>query len=131
MTRRKLTNDNVANVQSIAPLARIIDKPFIITIALELHSKYNFSCMSKNGLKDLDKFIEETVGKRLTISEVDKLFLRTKGQIKYSEKIDGIEREVIHYGKNRKPFRIFGFYNEVGHFVVYRIDCNHNFHKCK
>jgi hypothetical protein len=98
-----------------------------------LDNKYCFKKMDKGSLKELDKFIAETAGKNLSITEVDKLFLRTKGRgSNYEEvEINGIKREVYHYGKDQNPFRVFGYYNEDGYLVIYRIDPKHKSHKCK
>ena len=45
------------------------------------------------------------------------------------QKIGGIEREVVHYGKDRNPFRVHGYFNNDGYFVIYKIDPSHNVHK--
>lgn len=126
---KKLTNLNGSN-----KIARgsVLDKQsfyFKFGIEVPLNSKYNFSKLNKSGLKALDNFIKETVGKRLTISEVDKLFLRTKGPVKSIENVYGNKQEIVHYGKSNKPFRIHGYYNDDGYFIMYQIDPKHQKHK--
>lgn len=98
-----------------------------------LDKKYCFKKMDKGSLKALDLFISETVDKNLTITEVDSLFLRTKGNGSNFEeiKINGSTRQVFHYGKDRNPFRVFGYYNEDGYLVIHKIDPKHKTHKMK
>ena len=67
----------------------------------------------------------------MTISQVESEFLRTKGKVSEREIIAGVEREIFHLGKNRNKFRIFGYYNEDGYFVIHRIDPKHQYHKVK
>lgn len=102
---------------------------FKICLETRLDSKYNFSKMNQSGLKELDNFICETVDKNLTITEVENLFLRTKSNPFEKEIIDGKEQKIIHFGKDRKAFRIFGFYNEDDEFVIYQLDPKHKKHK--
>ncbi|WP_422059047.1 MAG6450 family protein, partial [Staphylococcus gallinarum] len=35
----------------------------------------------------------------------------------------------LHYGKDRKQFRIHGFYDDKGYFNILRLDLNHKYHK--
>lgn len=106
---------------------------FKFCIQESLDNRYCFKCLNKESLRALDNFIKQTVDKQLSITEVDDLFLRTKGRGQNYELkvINGAQREVFHYGKDRTPFRIFGYYNEEGYFVIYRIDPNHKTHKSK
>lgn len=118
---------NLTNPAKISRATRL-DKPklpFKIAIDDCLENGYSFGKIKRQGLKDFDKFIKETIGKNLTISQVDESFLRIKGPVKSKEKIHGIEREVVHYGKDRKPFRMHGYYNENGYFVLTHIDPEH------
>ena len=110
---------------------QILDKTsklFKLCIDDNLHGDYNFNRLKGNHLKLFQNFIDDTVGKKLTISQVDKLYLRTRGTPVTQEVVNGIQREVMHYGKARSPLRIFGFYQN-GYFVVYRIDPTHDVHK--
>ena len=124
---RRLTNKNKSS-QKGEKLVKS-DFEFKMAISTTLDNNYSFKQMNKKDLQKLDQFIKETVGKHLTISKVDELFLRTKGPVKSKEKIDGMQRDVVHYGKDRTPFRIHGFYNDDGYFVIYQIDTNHKKHK--
>ncbi len=94
---------------------------FKIAICEQLDNNFCFKHLKSGDLKAFHSFIDETVGKQLTISEVDKLFLRTRGSVK--QEVNG--KEVIHYGKDRKPFRVFGYYNSDSYFVITRIDPKH------
>ncbi|MEW4353817.1 MAG6450 family protein [Streptococcus pneumoniae] len=109
----KLTDDKNTN------------KEFKISICEQLDNGYSFKNLTKESLKNLHTFIDETVGKNLTISKTEKLYLRTKGEVKQT--IAG--REVIHFGKDMKAFRIFGYYNNDGYFNITRIDFKHNTNK--
>lgn len=124
-----LTN-NDSPKQRGTVLTRNRDKSFKLSIEIPLHHKYCFQFLNKKDLLALDKFIDETVGNNLTISEVDKLFLRTKGKPFSKENINGTVQKVVHYGKNKKSFRIHGYYNE-DYFVIYQIDPQHKKHKQK
>jgi hypothetical protein len=64
----------------------------------------------------------------MTISEVDKAFLRTKGPVEKKE-VYGKTRTIQHYEKKRTPFRIHGYFNSESYFVIYQIDPEHKKHK--
>ncbi len=122
----KLTNQTSAKRQpnkltSDENLTRV----FKISICEQLDNRYCFKDLNREALKSLHAFIDETVGKKLTISQTEDLFLRTKGQV--VQNING--RDLIHFGKNRNPFRIFGYYNSDGYFNIIRIDPKHNTNK--
>lgn len=110
---------------------RLIKAEVVFKVALEdnIDKKYCFSKLKENHIKTFQRFLDQTVYKQLTISETDNLFLRTKGNKKCMQKIGGIEREVVHYGKDRNPFRVHGYFNNDGYFVIYKIDPGHNVHK--
>lgn len=100
-------------------------RKFAITIDHALQNNYRFKDMKSGDIKRFSEFLTETVGKGCTISQVDHLFLRTKGNPGRKEQVNGTEVKMVHYGKNRAPFRVFGYYNEDGYFVVHRIDPHH------
>lgn len=102
-------------------------------IALEdyMHGSFNFGKMNQSGRKDLQTFLDKTVYKQLSISTVDKLFLRMKGKIRETAQINGINRDIVHYGFDRSPFRLHGYFNELNYFVIYKIDPKHEVHKAK
>ncbi|MBS7203040.1 MAG: hypothetical protein KH029_02575 [Haemophilus parainfluenzae] len=104
---------------------------FRMSIEHSLENGYDFKKLNSNSLKDLHTFIENTIGKNLTISEVEQLFLRTKGDVFSNEVINGLKRKIIHFGKDRNSFRIHGYYNEQNnfYFVICKIDPNHKVNK--
>ena len=125
---RKLTDKTTHDEP---PAVRLTKPKVSFKIALEskIDKGYCFSKLKEKHLKDFQNFLDQTVYKNLTISEVDKLFLRTKGKVKSVQKICGVKRDVVHYGKDKKPFRIHGYYNDDGYFVIYKIDPSHSVHK--
>lgn len=105
------------------------ERPFIVSFAVELENGYELKDMTLAHVKEFHRFLQDTVYKGLTVSEVDKLYLRKKGMgktppLKYKKDV-----ELIHYGKSERAFRLFGYYSEAGYFVVCRIDGGHNTHK--
>lgn len=102
-------------------------------IALEdyMHGNFNFGKMDSSGRKDLQAFLDKTVYKQLNISTVDRLYLRMKGTIREKAVINGINRDIVHYGFNRSTFRLHGYFNELDYFVIYKIDPKHKVHKVK
>ena len=102
-------------------------------IALEdyMHGNFNFSKMNQSGRKDLQTFLDKTVYKQLSISTVDKLYLRMKGTVREKAEINGINRDIVHYGFDRNPFRLHGYFNELDYFVIYKIDPKHKVHRVR
>jgi len=127
---RVLTNLTNVKESDISPLTNVQAQPFRISIERGLENKFQFGDMKQSDIKDFHRFVSETVGKSLSISQVDNMYLRKRGLKKdmTMQVIDGAEREVFHYGKDRHPFRLFGFYN-TGYFVLTKIDCTHATHK--
>ena len=121
-----LTGQVESNASGSVPLTNVPNLPFKLSVARSLDNNYTFGKMKQKSIKDFHAFIENTIGKKLTISQVDALYLRKRGLKKedITQRIDGVDREVMHYGRDRHPFRIFGFYDR-DHFVLTRIDCNH------
>ena len=97
---------------------------FRIAIETPLVNGYEFKDLSPEQLKSFHRFISDTVYKQLTISQVDKLYLRKQG-LGSAPPVLYNDRELIHYGKDRNPFRLFGYYNTDGYFVICRIDGEH------
>lgn len=120
----KTTHDKPQTVRLTKP-----EVSFKIALENKIDKGYCFSKLKEKHLKNFQEFLDQTVYKNLTISEVDKLFLRTKGKVKSVQNICGVKRDVVHYGKSRKPFRIHGYYNGDGYFVIYKIDPSHDVHK--
>ena len=101
---------------------------FRIAFEVKLDNGFEIKDMTQNHIQELHRFIADTVYKKLTISEVDKLYLRKEG-LGDAPGVISNDRELLHYGKSTKPFRIFGYYNMNGYFVVCRIDGAHKTHK--
>lgn len=121
----KLTNSLDTSSNSEKPLTNVKKSLFKIAICEQLENNFCFKDLKSSDLKALHNFIDETIGKGLTISEVDDLYLRKHRNPK--QKVNG--REVLHYGKDRKPFRVFGYYNNDSYFTVTRIDPKHKTNK--
>ena len=116
--------------------ATILDRrsaPFRLAIERQLDNGYSFKDLRRGGIGDFHQFIEDTVGAGLSVTEVEKLYLRKQNLKKeHAETIsvNGEERQILHFGKDRKSFRLFGYYAGVD-FVILRIDCNHKSHREK
>ncbi|WP_434520380.1 MAG6450 family protein [Pediococcus sp. M21F004] len=102
---------------------------FKLVIDHTLENGYTFKKLSPAGLKNFSKFLIDTVGKGLSITETEKLYLRTDGPngAKNEEKINSVLRTTYHFGNGgHNEFRIHGYY-ENDCFVVHRIDPKHKF----
>ncbi|ULG71162.1 MAG6450 family protein [Macrococcus brunensis] len=81
----------------------------------------------------MHKFLSATVYKDLTITQVDSLYLRTKGKVKEKVSYDlndpKNQLDLLHYGFDRDKFRLFGYYDEKAYFNITRIDIDHKSHK--
>lgn len=113
--------------------ARLDTRTAVFKIALEdyMHGSFNFSKMDSSGRKDLQTFLDKTVYKQLSISTVDELYLRMKGTVREKAEINGIYRDIVHYGFDRSLFRLHGYFNELNYFVIYKIDPKHKVHRMK
>lgn len=101
---------------------------FRIAIDHQLENGYQFKDMKQSNIKDFNRFVNETVGKKLSISETESMFRRNRGP-KESINIDGITKEIVHFGKDRTTFRIFGYYDDKDYFCIHRVDPNHTVHR--
>ncbi|MFB9769787.1 MAG6450 family protein [Lactiplantibacillus modestisalitolerans] len=124
-----LTNKNIANTSSNKVLTSKSTVMFKIALTDALISPYTFKKAKTEGAKGFGEFISKTVGRHLTITEVEKLFLRTDGPhgAKNKEVIGGVEREVFHFDNGSRQFRVHGYYNEQNYFCLCRIDPNHKY----
>lgn len=121
---KKLTREKYQS--KTQPLTNQKANLFQISISPSLEKKYNFSKLNNNkGNQEFQRFLNDTIMKRLTIVEVENQFLRTKGKPSSSEKIDGAVRDIFHFGKDRKALRVFGYYDENGYFLITALDTNH------
>lgn len=126
---KKLSKNN-NNRSKGSRLANSRSKPFRLSISSAISNKYNFYKLNKNrGYKKLQTFVDETIKKGLTISETENQFLRKRKRVVRIENINGNEQEIIHFGKDRDSFRIFGYYDENDYFAITAIDPNHKVHK--
>lgn len=105
------------------------DKKFKFAMTGSLDNNFCFKKMKQKNIVDFHKFIDEILSKQMTITEVDKLFLRTKGKVIEKTNVFGELREIQHYGKDQTPFRIHGYFNNEDYFVIYQIDPGHKKHK--
>ena len=101
---------------------------FKLSFEEKLDNGYELKDLKHNQPEEFHRFVAETVYKGLTISKVDELFLRKSGD---APRIKRGDNDLLHYGKAGNPFRLFGYYNTDGYFVVCRIDAGHNTHKRK
>ncbi|KAA0967472.1 hypothetical protein FXF62_02035 [Streptococcus cristatus] len=118
---KKLTNKNSASSSKGASLTALRDVPFKFSISEQLDNKFAFKDLKAADIKALHNFIDITIGKKLTITQVDKLYLRTKGGV--TQTINN--KDVVHYGKDCNSFRVFGYYNSENYFNITRIDPKH------
>lgn len=123
---QKLTNQNRG--KSKGTMLTTAKVKFRIAIEDRIKRGFNFKDMAKNHNREFQRFIDDTVGKGLTITQVDQMFKRNRGPVKRIE-IEGETREEVHYGKDRNAFRVFGYYNNEGYFVLSKIDPKHKTHK--
>lgn len=123
----KLTNPKKSSHQFNGKLARVQGNVFKIAISRQLDNNFCFKDLDRSGLKGFHNFIDETIGKGLTISQVDKMFKRTQGPVEKIN-INGQDFDLMHYGKDQKPFRLFGYYLD-GFFHIVKIDPKHKTHK--
>lgn len=122
---KKLTEQN--HVVSRGTLLNKKSIKFKVAITDQLDNRYCFKLLNNTHIKSFHRFLDETVNKGLSISDVDKLYRRTKGP-KESIKVHNQKFELIHLGKDQKPFRIFGYYNPDNYFVITKIDPKHKVH---
>nr|DAX92868.1 MAG TPA: hypothetical protein [Caudoviricetes sp.] len=123
---KKLINVKKDNSIRNVKLAKSSVK-FKILLNKQLENNFGFDKLHcSNGNREFHNFLNDTLNKGLSISEVDERFRRTRGKPE-SIVVEGQERELIHYGKDRKAFRIFGYYDNE-YFILTKIDTNHKTH---
>lgn len=98
-------------------------KTFYVLLGNELNSEYSFYKIESGHSKALFSFFSKTVGK--VQQYVDSTFKRpTDKNDRHNNK------QVEHYRVNDK-FRIHGYYNDKGYFVLLKIDPSHKVHNKK
>ncbi|WP_434121608.1 MAG6450 family protein [Salinicoccus roseus] len=111
-------------------LVSLKERKFKLAFGTALDNKFCFKTKKSKQVTDgLHKFLEETVYKNLTITQVDNKYLRTKGPIKEKVSVQDGQLEIMHYGFGKSPFRLFGYYDNNGYFNITKIDPNHKTHK--
>ena len=128
----KLVNIDKSKLQKPpSPLVSKKDrsKKFKISIDHKPENNYCFKCLTKSSkYRKFYGFLKKTIYRNLSISEVDELYRRQDDK-NDKVKINGVEYEIIHYGEKKKSFRLHGYYNSYGYFVIYRIDPDHKYHR--
>lgn len=123
---KKLTNSNQESFQG-ERLANVKQMPFKVSIEHSLTNNFCFKDLKQADIKVFHKFIEDTVGKGSTITTVESQFKRDRGP-KETIEVSGTDYEFVHLGKDRNPFRVFGYFKGE-YFVLCRIDPKHKTHK--
>ena len=72
---------NLPPAKTVVPQIRLTqaNRPFKIAFERQLDNGYEIKDMTAERLKEFHRFIRDTVYKNLTISEVDKIYLRKEG----------------------------------------------------
>ena len=78
VSKRLIKIKNV-NVEEKAPKISKTDLLFRIVFEVKLDNGFELKDMREKHIQDFHKFLSDTVYKGLTISQVDKLFLRKQG----------------------------------------------------
>jgi len=114
--------------------AVLVDKakrlqPFKLALESKLDRQFDFKKLKTQDIREFDRFLTKTIGRRLTVTEVETLFLRTTGPhgAKHFEQVNGIAQIVFHFSNGTRDFRVHGYYNQLGYLVVIRIDPHHNY----
>lgn len=102
--------------------------PFKIGIAGKLDNGFEIKDLEQSGIKDFHSFVKDTVYNKLTISQVEERFRRSDDK-SMDDEAEG--KHIIHFGKAGTSFRLFGYYDPSGLFVLTRIDSKHKTHKRK
>ena len=100
---------------------------FKLSIEVMLDSRYDFKKLKPTDLRQLQLFIAKTIGRQLTVAQVETLYLRTNGGAKHHEQFDQGWYEMLHFSNGARDFRIHGFYNVDGYLVLTRIDPHHQY----
>ncbi|SRX64188.1 MAG6450 family protein [Mycoplasma mycoides] len=121
-----------SNNSKISTSPKLFKKDIFFKIAIvhKLDNGFDFKSLTIEGIKEFHNFINEILNKKMTISQVENLYMRKTSNPFNNRTVDQqIEIREIHLGKNRQPFRLFGYFNDDNYFVLTKIDPNHNFHE--
>ncbi|WP_217588715.1 MAG6450 family protein [Lentibacillus saliphilus] len=117
----QLTTKNIGIPKKGQVLTNKSKAKFKMSLERSLENGFCFKDLQKREVKAFNSFIDKTVGKNLTVLEVNQRFGRSPDK---SDSIDGYN--IYHYEVSGK-FRIHGYLKE-GYFVICRIDPNHRVH---
>ncbi len=104
---------------------------FKFAIVNKLDNGYDFKSLDLDGLKKFNNFVNDILEKKMTISQVEKTYMRKrfKPLVKRHIKEQDMDVKEIHLGKDQQKFRLFGYFNENNYFVLTKIDSKHDFNK--
>lgn len=121
----KLTELNQCSTNLPGILTTANSLPFTVCLRNKLEKGYDFNCLEKRHLKDLQRFLDKVSG--LSITDAEKLYLRPNTDKGDTKRMDDQELQVVHFGVTDK-FRLHGYY-EGDLFIVCRLDPEHKYHK--
>ncbi|MCH4123047.1 MAG: hypothetical protein LKH74_02670 [Levilactobacillus sp.] len=129
---RQLTEQTTSPLGKVPRLLAPDDRTslrFKLALPELLQAPYTFEKMKVGDIREFSIFLKKTVGKNLTISQVEALYLRKDGPhgAKNKEKIHDEDRLTVHFDNGKRDFRIHGYYDELGYFCVCRIDPHHRY----
>jgi len=103
--------------------------PFKLILEAQLDRHFSFKQLKTQDSRQFDLFLTKTIGRGLTITETETLFLRTMGPhgAKHVEQYNDVDQDVIHFSNGTRDFRVHGYYNHLGYFVLVRIDPHHQY----
>ncbi|WP_432784107.1 MAG6450 family protein [Mycoplasmopsis bovis] len=101
---------------------------FKFAIVNKLGNGYDFKSLDLDGLKKFNNFVNDILEKKMTISQVEKTYMRKRFKPLVKRHIEEQDMDVreIHLGKDQQKFRLFGYFNENNYFVLTKIDSKHS-----
>lgn len=124
-----MSKKRLVQVQENQPAPKLVktETRFRVSFETSLDNGFEIKDMKLRNVQDFHRFLSDTVYKGLTISEVDRLYLRKRG-LSNAPPLKKGDIELIHYGNDNQKFRLYGYYNKNGYFVICRIDGDHKTH---
>ncbi len=117
----KLTDRNSGKPKRGSVLTNVNKPKFKMSLERSLESGFCFKNLQIREIKKFNDFINKTVGRNLTVQEVNDLYGRDV------DKTDIVDGNTVYHYKVSDKFRIHGYLND-GYFVICRIDPNHRVH---
>ncbi|MCE6115499.1 MAG6450 family protein [Mycoplasmopsis agalactiae] len=104
---------------------------FRFAIVHKLDNGFDFKSLNAAELGKFHNFINEIFKRKMTISDVEKNYMRKHAKPLANRRMEAQDIEVneIHLGKDNNSFRIFGYLNKDNYFVLTKIDPKHRYHK--